>query len=145
MIKNFLKILIEKIKTDLNAKKLEIEKARNIALWNQLETELYAMLSFNHSYLLKLGIEENIRGVSLKDGILTIALPKVELYRDYSAGDARKVCERLNQLLLKFLQYEYTRLGPVNYQFTYPNLMRLQFLSVSDHSVELIAVIKLNT
>ena len=145
MVLNFLKILIEKIKTDIQAKKLEIEKQRNIALGTQIATELYAMLSYNHFYLLKLGVTEDIRLVTFKDGILTIGMPKVDIYRNFDSGTTRKVCERLNQLLVKFLQNEYIYLGVTGYQSLYPNLSKgVQFMSVTDHSIEFIVTIKVN-
>lgn len=142
---NLLNLLINRINIGIQAKKLEIEKARNIALGTQAVAELYNMLRFNHFYLLKLGATEDIRLVSFKDSILTIGIPKVDIYRNYDHGDCRKVCQRLNQLLVKFLQCEFIRLGQLYYQQCYPNLPRIQFLAVYDHSVELIARIKLNT
>ncbi len=140
-----LKTFINKVSLDIQKKKLELEKERNIALGTQIATELYAMLRFNHFYLLKLGVTEDIRLVTFKDDMLTIGMPKVDLFREYDPGDARKVCERLNQLLIKFLQYESVRLGITDYQLLYPNLSKgLRFMSVADHSIEFLVTIKVN-
>lgn len=148
MGKNFLdllKSLINRINIGIQAKMLEIEKQRNIALGTQITAELYNMFSFSHFYLIKLGVTEDIRLVTYNDGILTIGMPKVDIYRNFDSGTTRKICERLNQLLVKFLQNEYIYLGVTGYQSLYPNLSKgVQFMSVTDHSIEFIVTIKVN-
>ena len=142
-LKDFFKTLIEKITTDIKAKQLQMEKQRNDALATNIFTEVYNMLTFSHLNLVELGITEDIRPIAFKDNMLTIGIPKIDSFRDYAPGDTRKICERLNQLLVKFLQYEYNRLGPIDYHFCYPTIPRAKFLTVVDHSVELVVTLRL--
>ena len=137
--------LMNLIKHVIKEKKIQLEKARNDEQGHQILNELYNMFYNSHYHLLNIGMTEDIRFIGLKENMVTIAIPKSNYFKDYTPGESRKICARLNQISNKYLQFEYNRLGKIDYQFCYPTLSKgIRFMTASDHSIEFIVTIKVN-